>query len=127
MSKIDNVYSAFLYSIGIVNSAGSWYTEIEKLGGEIMVSEKKKASNAKWDKENMTTLACRVKKEYAAKFRAACAAQGTTPNAVLKQAADDFMREHPAPEEPMIEDENAGKDADTEARRAALLAEIRGL
>ena len=88
-----------------------------------MVSEKKKASNAKWDKENMTTLACRVKKDYAAKFRAACAAQGTTPNAVLKQAADDFMRVHPAP----IEDENAGKDADTEARRAALLAEIRGL
>ena len=37
------------------------------------------------------------------------------------------MREHPAPEEPVIEDENAGKDADTEARRAALLAEIRGL
>lgn len=88
-----------------------------------MVSEKKKASNSKWDKENMTTLACRVKKDYAAKFRAACAAQGTTPNAVLKQAADDFMRVHPAP----IEDENTGKDADTEARRAALLAEIRGL
>ncbi len=27
-----------------------------------MISEKKKASNAKWDKENMTSLACRVKK-----------------------------------------------------------------
>lgn len=37
------------------------------------------------------------------------------------------MREHPAPEEPVIEDETAGKDADIEARRAALLAEIRGL
>lgn len=109
MSRSNNVYSVILYSIGIVNSADSWYTETEKLGGEIMVSEKKKASNAKWDKENMTTLACRVKKEYAAKFRVACAAQGTTPNAVLKQAADDFMREHPAPEEPVIEGETAGK------------------
>lgn len=63
----------------------------------------------KWDKENMTILGCRVKKEYAAKFRAACAAQGTTPNAVLKQAADDFMREHPTPEGPVIEGETAGK------------------
>ncbi len=74
-----------------------------------MVSDARKKANMKWDKENMTILGCRVKKEYAAKFRAACAAQGTTPNAVLKQAADDFMREHPAPEEPMIEGETAGK------------------
>lgn len=74
-----------------------------------MVTEARKRANAKWDKENMTILGCKVKKEYAAKFRAACAAQGTTPNAVLKQAADDFMREHPAPEEPVIEDGTAGK------------------
>ncbi len=74
-----------------------------------MVSDARKKANMKWDKENMTILGCRVKKEYAAKFRAACAAQGTTPNAVLKQAADDFMREHPTPEEPVIEGETAGK------------------
>ena len=74
-----------------------------------MVTEARKRANAKWDKENMTILGCKVKKEYAAKFRAACAAQGTTPNAVLKQAADDFMREHPTPEEPVIEGETAGK------------------
>lgn len=74
-----------------------------------MVTEARKRANAKWDKENMTILGCKVKKEYAAKFRAVCAAQGTTPNAVLKQAADDFMLEHPAPEEPMIESETAGK------------------
>ena len=92
-----------------------------------MVTEARKRANAKWDKENMVVLACKVKRETAEQFKAACAAQGTTPNAVLKQAADDFMQEHPAPEEPVIEDENAGKDADTEARRAALLAEIRGL
>lgn len=74
-----------------------------------MVSDARKKANMKWDKENMTILGCRVKKGYAAKFRAACAAQGTTPNAVLKQAADDFMREHPTPEEPVIEGETAGK------------------
>lgn len=59
-----------------------------------MISEKKKASNAKWDKENMTSLACRVKKDYAEKFKVACAAAGTTPNAVLKQAVEDFLQAH---------------------------------
>lgn len=80
-----------------------------------MVSEKKKASNAKWDKENMTTLACRVKKDYAAKFRAVCAAQGTTPNAVLKQAADSFMKEHLMPEESLIDRGPAGNEKAEEA------------
>ena len=55
-----------------------------------MVTEARKRANAKWDKENMTILGCRVKKDYAARFRAACVAAGTTPNAVLKQAADDL-------------------------------------
>ena len=33
------------------------------------ISEKKKISNARWDKENMATLGCRVKKEQAAAFK----------------------------------------------------------
>ena len=33
-----------------------------------MISEKKKASNAKWDKENMTSLACRVIKQAVEEF-----------------------------------------------------------
>lgn len=59
-----------------------------------MISEKKKVSNAKWDKENMTSLACRVKKDYAEKFKAACAEAGTTPNAVLKAAVDEFLKRY---------------------------------
>lgn len=59
-----------------------------------MISEKKKASNAKWDKENMTSLACRVKKDYAENFKAVCAEAGTTPNAVLKQAVEEFLQVH---------------------------------
>ena len=49
-----------------------------------MVTEARKRANAKWDKENMTIIGCKVKKDYAARFRAACVAAGTTPNAVLK-------------------------------------------
>ena len=49
------------------------------------VSEKKKVSNARWDRENMTTLGCRVKKDEAALFKAYCAREGKTSNTVLKE------------------------------------------
>lgn len=58
------------------------------------ISQKKKISNAKWDKENMSVLACKVRKEFADEFKAACAASGTTSNAVLKQAAEDFLKDY---------------------------------
>lgn len=89
------------------------------------VSEKKKISNAKWDKENMTVLACKVRKEIAEQFKAACAERGTTSNAVLQQAVKAYLNEHPAPEQPHA----AGNtpDDDTETRRAALLESIKEL
>lgn len=49
------------------------------------VSEKKKISNAKWDKENMATLGCRVKKAEAAAFKDYAKARGKTANTVLKE------------------------------------------
>lgn len=87
------------------------------------ISEKKKKSNAKWDKENMTVLACKVRKEVADKFKKACAAEDTTSNAVLQQAVRDYIDAHPVPEEP----EAPPGDAETEARRAALLEQIKNL
>ena len=91
-----------------------------------MVSDAQKKASAKWDKENMVVLACKVKRETAEQFKAACAAQGTTSNAVLQQAVKAYLEEeHPAPEQP----HTAGNvpDDDTEARRAALLESIKGL
>ena len=104
-----------------------------------MVSDAQKKASAKWDKENMVVLACKVKRETAEQFKAACAAQGTTSNAVLQQAVKayleqgqhsagdevSYLEEHPAPEQP----HTAGNapDDDTEARRAALLESIKGL
>ena len=90
----DNVYSAILCIFGIINSAVLCYTKAIETGGIFMISDKKKASNAKWDKENMTSLACRVKKDYAEKFKSACAEAGTTPNAVLKKAVEEFLQTH---------------------------------
>ena len=90
-----------------------------------MVTEARKRANAKWDKENMVVLACKVKRETAEQFKAACAAQGTTSNAVLQQAVKAYLNEHLAPEQPHA----AGNtpDDDTEKRRAALLECIKGL
>ena len=56
-----------------------------------MVSDSQKKASAKWDKENMTFLACKVKRETAEQFKAACAANGTTSNAVLQQAVRNYL------------------------------------
>ena len=56
-----------------------------------MLSDAKKKANAKWDKAHMMILGCKVRKDFAAQFREACTAAGTTPNAVLKQAAEQFF------------------------------------
>ncbi|MEE0265113.1 MAG: hypothetical protein UD936_05750 [Acutalibacteraceae bacterium] len=49
------------------------------------LSEKKKQSNAKWDKENMATLGCKVKKEEAETFKEYANSKGKTANGVLKE------------------------------------------
>lgn len=48
------------------------------------VSDAKKKANAKWDSENMATLACKVKRDQADKFKTHCAEVGKTSNAVLR-------------------------------------------
>lgn len=48
------------------------------------VSQAQKKANAKWDKENMTTLGCKVKKSEAAQFKEYAKQQGTTANSLLK-------------------------------------------
>lgn len=49
------------------------------------VSDAKKKANAKWDSENMATLACKVKKDHADKFKGYCLEIGKTSNAVLRE------------------------------------------
>lgn len=56
-----------------------------------MVSNAKREANVRWDKENMTILGCRVTRTKAEKFKAACRAMDTTPNAVLLKAVDEVI------------------------------------
>lgn len=56
-----------------------------------LVSEKKKISNARWDAENMTNLAVRVRRTYADRVRAKAASEGKTVGSILRAALDDFL------------------------------------
>ena len=56
-----------------------------------MKSEAKKRSDNKYDLAHFTVIGCKVKKEDAANFKAACKDHGTTPNEVFKKAMASFM------------------------------------
>ena len=56
-----------------------------------MVTRAKRNANNTWDKNNMTVLGCKVRKDDAERYKAAAAAQGTTINAVLKAALDALL------------------------------------
>ena len=46
--------------------------------------ESQKRASLKWDKENMTVLSCKIRKDQAAEFKAYCENQGSTSNTLLK-------------------------------------------
>ena len=56
-------------------------------------SEAQKRASLKWDKENMSVLACKVKKDQAEAFKAYCDRQGKSSNAVLKEFVLSCIRE----------------------------------
>ena len=59
-----------------------------------MVSEAKRASNDRWDKENMTYQTVKVRRELLEDFKAACAANGDRVNTVLREAMERYIQEH---------------------------------
>ena len=56
-------------------------------------SEAQKGASAKYQRENIASLACRVKKDQAEKFKAYCAKIGKTSNAVLREYVLDCIGE----------------------------------
>ena len=59
-----------------------------------MVTPAKRAANDKWDKDNMTHLACKVRKDYAEQIKALAAENGTTVNAIIKTALGNYIKEN---------------------------------
>ena len=58
------------------------------------VSDAKKKANAKWDSENMATLACKVKKDDAAAFKLFCQNKNKTTNTVLREFVLSCIKEN---------------------------------
>ena len=69
------------------------------------VSEAQKRASAKYQEKTIASLACRVKKEQAEKFKAYCAEKGMTSNAVLRE----FVMACIGETETSREDEEAGE------------------
>jgi len=57
------------------------------------LSDAKKKANAKWNKENMITLGCSVKRGEAAAFKVYAAQRGKSSNTVLKEYVIDCITE----------------------------------
>lgn len=57
------------------------------------MSDAHKAANARWDRENMTTVGCRVTRTKAVEFKAACMKLDRVPNQVLIKAINDTIDE----------------------------------
>lgn len=55
------------------------------------LTESQRRANNKYISEHMTVLGCKVRKDYADKVRQKAKEEGTTVNAILKKALDEFM------------------------------------
>lgn len=64
------------------------------------VSQNKRRTNDAWDAENMAYQTVKVRKELLQSFRAAVAANGQRVNTVLKNAMEDYIAAHAAPDQP---------------------------
>lgn len=62
-------------------------------------SDAQKRASAKYQRENIASLACRVKKEQAEQFKTYCAEIGKTSNAVLRDYVLDCIGEKQEGEE----------------------------
>ena len=55
------------------------------------LTEAQKRANNKYIAEHMTVLGCKVRKEYAERVREKAKSEGTSVNAILKKALDEFL------------------------------------
>lgn len=65
-----------------------------------MATEAQKRASAKYHKENIASLACRVKKEDAELFKEYCESQGKKVNAVLREFVMGCIRPDQSAEQP---------------------------
>ena len=55
------------------------------------VTESKRASNDRWDKENMSYQTVKVRKELLDEFKETCRIRGDRVNTVLREAMENYI------------------------------------
>ena len=55
------------------------------------VSDAKRQSNEKWDRENMAYQTVKVRRELLEQFKATCAERGDRVNTVLREAMENYI------------------------------------
>ncbi|MBE5721849.1 MAG: hypothetical protein EGR31_00210 [Clostridium sp.] len=63
-------------------------------------SKAKRAANDRWDKENMITLGCKIKREDATIFKEYAQTQDKTANTLLKEFVYKCIKEYQEKNEP---------------------------
>lgn len=58
------------------------------------LTDAQRRANNKYIAKATTVLGCKMRRDAADEFKAACKAAGTTPNAVFRAAVDDFMAQN---------------------------------
>lgn len=69
------------------------------------VSDAQRRARDKWNRENLTVLTCNVTKKKKEEFKRVCAKEKTTQNAVLLDAVNRFIEEHPLKENDLADDQ----------------------
>lgn len=64
------------------------------------LTDAQRRANNKYIAKATTVLGCKMRRDAADEFKAACKAAGTTPNAVFRAAIDDFMAQAQEPAQP---------------------------
>lgn len=57
-----------------------------------MLTDAQRRANNKWDRENMSNINCKMRREIAEEFKAAAKANGTTPNALIRAWIDEYIQ-----------------------------------
>lgn len=60
-------------------------------GDNVALTDAQRRASNKYAAQHMTVLGCKVRKEYAEQVKQKAQDTGTTVNAILKKALDDFM------------------------------------
>lgn len=92
MSKIHKkLQRVFVQFVHFTTCAAKEYNKARKRVIFIL-SDAKKASNAKWDSQNMAYQTVKVNKNLLKEFKEACARRGDRVNTVLREAMEDYIK-----------------------------------